>query len=90
MPDALRLRYALVNLADESMPYIWATHPQLVGAGLDGEIVFPPEVTEVINTIPESWGWGPPETHFDWPEATAMNSQRAAGSGRSSRAAQGP
>ncbi len=74
-PDALRLRYALVNLADEPMPYIWAAHPQLV-AGLDGEIVFPPEVTEVINTIPESWGWGPPETHFDWPEATAMDGRR--------------
>jgi hypothetical protein len=36
--------------------------------GDEGQIVFPEVVREVINTIPESWGWGPPETVFGWPE----------------------
>jgi galactose mutarotase-like enzyme len=74
-PNTLRLNYTLVNLSTDAMPYIWAAHAQFV-AGLDGEIVFPAAVTEVINTIPESWGWGPPETHFDWPEATAVDGRR--------------
>jgi len=74
-PNTLRLSYTLVNLSSDPMPYIWAAHPQFA-AGLDGEIVFPAAVTEVINTIPESWGWGPPETRFDWPEATAIDGRR--------------
>jgi hypothetical protein len=54
------------------MPYLWAAHPQLT-CGPDGQVVFPAEVTEVINTIPESWGWGPPETRFGWPAAMAID-----------------
>jgi len=70
--DALRFDYTLANLSTDQMPYIWAAHPQLV-AGLDGEVLFPAAVDEVINTIPESWGWGPPETRFAWPEATSLD-----------------
>lgn len=73
--DTLHLHYTLTNLGTDPMPYIWAAHPQFA-AGLDGEIVFPPEVTAVINTIPASWGWGAPETQFDWPEATALDGRR--------------
>ena len=71
-PATLRLQYTLHNLASEPMPYIWAAHPQFT-CGLDGQVVFPPEITQVINTISETWGWGPPETHFGWPQATDLN-----------------
>jgi hypothetical protein len=54
------------------MPYLWAAHPQFI-CGSDGQVIFPAEVTEVINTLSPEWGWGPPETRFAWPEATALD-----------------
>lgn len=74
-PDVLTLRYTLENLGDAPMPYIWAAHPQFL-AGRDCQIILPPEVTEVINTIPAAWGWGPPGTRLGWPEATAIGGRR--------------
>lgn len=71
-PATLRLRYTLQNLGADPMPYLWAAHPQFT-CGPDGQLVLPAEVSEVINTIPEAWGWGPPETRFGWPEASAVN-----------------
>ncbi len=71
-PSTLRLRYILQNLGAEPLPYLWAAHPQLT-TGMDGQVILPAEVTRVMNTIPESWGWGPPETHFDWPEAQGVD-----------------
>jgi galactose mutarotase-like enzyme len=71
-PATLRLRYSVKNMASDPMPYIWAAHPQF-SCGPDGQVVLPPEISEVVNTIPESWGWGPPETRFGWPEATGLN-----------------
>jgi hypothetical protein len=41
--------------------------------GPSAEVVFPPQVTAVCNTIPASWGWGLPETRFDWPAAIAVD-----------------
>ena len=67
-PDALRLQYTLENLGTEPMPYLWAAHPQFI-AGPGYRAILPPQVTEVVNTLPASWGWGPPETRFSWPEA---------------------
>ncbi|MFO7632703.1 MAG: hypothetical protein R6W76_09200 [Caldilinea sp.] len=67
-PDTLELRYRLTNLGRQPMPYIWAAHPQFVCGG-DAEILFPPEVIEVCNTLPAMWGWGAPETRFGWPVA---------------------
>jgi len=72
--DTLEMRYELKNLGKEKLPYIWAAHPQFV-CGDEAEIIFPPQVTEVCNTIPEDWGWGEPETRFDWPEAVSVNGQ---------------
>lgn len=69
-PATLRLRYTLHNLGPDPMPYLWAAHPQFT-CGPDSQLIFPPEVREVINTLPESWGWGPPETPFGWPAALA-------------------
>jgi galactose mutarotase-like enzyme len=74
-PGALRLSYTLQNLGGDPMPYLWSAHPQFT-CGQDGQVVFPPEVTEVINTVDASWGWGEPETRFAWPEATALDGSK--------------
>ena len=68
--DTLILRYTLENLGDEPLPYLWAAHPQFL-AGADCQVILPPEVTQVVNTLPAVWGWGAPETCFAWPEAVA-------------------
>ena len=73
-PSTLRLSYTLTNLGSEPMPYMWAAHPQF-SCGPAGQVIFPPDISEVINTIPESWGWGPPETRFGWPQATGLDGQ---------------
>ena len=75
-PDTLELSYRLVNLGSDAMPYIWAAHPQFA-CGPDAEIIFPPEITEVCNTLPAAWGWGVPETRFGWPIAVDMLGNRA-------------
>jgi galactose mutarotase-like enzyme len=67
-PDTLDLHYQLTNSGRHSMPYIWAAHP-LLACELEAEIVLPPEITKVCNTLPEEWGWGAPESRFDWPVA---------------------
>ncbi len=74
-PAALQFQYQLVNLGPDRMPYIWAAHPQFA-CGQGAEIILPPQITEVCNTIPESWGWGVPETRFDWPAAIAKDGNR--------------
>jgi hypothetical protein len=74
--DTLQLQYRLVNLGQDAMPYIWAAHPQFA-CGTAAEIIFPPQVTAVVNTIPESWGWGAPETRFAWPVAVAPDGSPA-------------
>jgi galactose mutarotase-like enzyme len=73
--DTLQMDYELENLGQERMPYIWAAHPQFV-CGDEAEIVLPSQVKEVCNTIPAEWGWGEPETRFDWPETLSVDGQR--------------
>jgi galactose mutarotase-like enzyme len=74
-PATLQMRYELVNLGRDRMPYIWAAHPQFE-CGEEAEIVFPPQVKEVCNTIPATWGWGTPETRFDWPKAVNLQGEQ--------------
>jgi galactose mutarotase-like enzyme len=69
-PSMLRFDYHLVNLGMHPMPYIWAAHPQFA-VGLDAEVTLPPHVAQVCNVLPASWGWGDPETLYDWPEVTS-------------------
>jgi galactose mutarotase-like enzyme len=69
-PGALRLRYTLKNTGADPMPYLWAAHPQFL-CGTEGQVVLPDEVTQVVNTLSAEWGWGAPETRFEWPAATA-------------------
>lgn len=71
----LELHYQLENLGQERMPYIWAAHPQFA-CGSGAEVILPPHVTKVCNTIPPAWGWGEPETVFGWPEAIALDGKR--------------
>lgn len=73
--DTLALHYHLSNLTTQPMPYMWAAHPQFA-CGDDAEIVLPPAVTEMCNTLPAAWGWGAPETRFGWPVALVSNGQR--------------
>jgi galactose mutarotase-like enzyme len=68
--DTLKMHYELENLGREKLAYIWAAHPQFA-CGEQAEILLPPQVTEVCNTIPPDWGWGQPETHFGWPQAVS-------------------
>lgn len=73
--DTLAMRYVLENLSQERMPFIWAAHPQFV-CNDGAEIVLPPRVNVVCNTLPADWGWGEPEQRFDWPEAVGIDGQR--------------
>jgi galactose mutarotase-like enzyme len=70
----LNMHYEVQNLGTQSMPYIWAAHPQFA-CGEGANILLPSQVTEVCNTIPAAWGWGDPETRFNWPEAVSVESQ---------------
>jgi hypothetical protein len=70
-PATLQMRYELENLGQERMPYLWAAHPQFV-CGEETEILFPSQVKKVCNTISANWGWGMPETRFDWPQAVNL------------------
>lgn len=71
----LLMEYQLENLGNERLPYIWAAHPQFV-CGEAAEIVLPPQVMEVCNTIGEEWGWGAPETKFGWPQAINLEGRQ--------------
>lgn len=73
-PERLEMSYLLENLAQESLPYMWAAHPQFA-CGEQAEILLPPEVKQVCNTISAEWGWGEPETRFDWPQAQSLSGQ---------------
>jgi len=68
----LTLHYELENLGSKSMPYLWAAHPQF-NADPQTRIVFPPEVSVVLNIIDHDPIWGAVETPVDWPNATAAD-----------------
>lgn len=75
-PDTLEMRYELENQGQEILPYAWAAHPQFA-CGDQAEIRFPGQVKEVCNTLGElSWGWGAPETRYNWPLATRPDGQQ--------------
>jgi hypothetical protein len=75
-PGRLRLLYHLVNLGDQPLPYLWAAHPQFA-CGEAAEIVLPAHVTEMYNVLPETWGWGTPETVYAWPQGVKLRSPAA-------------
>lgn len=67
-PDVLEMAYTATNTGAEPMPYIWAAHPQIDCDG-SAVIVLPEQVRRVVNTLPAEWGWGAPESAYDWPQA---------------------
>lgn len=75
-PDTLLMQYELKNRGVERMPYLWSAHPQFL-YGDAAAIILPPRVKKVCNTLPAEWGWGEPETPFDWPEALRTDGQLA-------------
>lgn len=75
-PDVLHLHYRLENLGAEPLPYLWSAHPQFL-AGPDCQILLPPGITTVVNTLPAQWGWGAPESTFTWPDALAPDGRYA-------------
>lgn len=72
----LRLDYALQNTGAAPLAYLWAAHPQFA-CEAGARIVLPPDVAEVINVLPESWGpaWGGPGTRNAWPEQPGAGRQ---------------
>lgn len=66
--SVLRFTYQVVNLSDSSIHVMWAAHPQF-SAGKQARIILPPQITEVWNVLPDSFGWGSPETRVSWPRA---------------------
>lgn len=74
-PDSIQMYYEVENLGQEPIPFMWAAHPQFA-CGDEAQIVLPSHVKTVCNTLPAEWGWGEPETRFDWPEAVTDSGQR--------------
>ncbi len=68
----LHLKYQMINRSAHCLPYLWAAHPQFI-CGREAEVIFPAHVNTVCNSLAESWGWGAPETRFDWPLASALD-----------------
>jgi galactose mutarotase-like enzyme len=72
--DRLELRYSLTNTGQKVLPYLWAAHPQFA-ASPDTQIVFPPEVTQVINVIVDDPVLGKADGLCPWPEAVSISGQ---------------
>jgi galactose mutarotase-like enzyme len=73
-PDTLQLRYSLTNTGRKVLPYLWAAHPQFA-ADPDTQIVFPPEVTQVVNVIADDPVLGKADELCTWPEAISTTGQ---------------
>lgn len=69
--NELTLVYEVSNHGSEQLPYLWAAHPQF-DMGDSAEIILPAQVRRVISTTGAEWGWGPPETAYDWPLAVTL------------------
>lgn len=64
----LRFTYRVTNRSDAPISALWAAHPQFT-TGSNARIILPPDISKVYNVMPEEFGWGPPETLVEWPEA---------------------
>lgn len=73
-PGTLELAYSLTNTGQMELPYLWATHPQFA-ADENTRIIFPPDVTKVVNVIDDDPIWGKAGEVYAWPAAIAANGQ---------------
>ncbi len=70
-PNALKLKYEVVNTGREPFYYLWAAHPQL-NADEHSQILLPEEVSEVVNVLPLP-AWGEPGLRYRWPETRSLD-----------------
>ena len=73
-PDTLELCYSLTNTAQKNLPFLWAAHPQFA-VDENIRIVFPADVTRVINVIEDDPVWGKAGASVSWPEAVSETGQ---------------
>jgi galactose mutarotase-like enzyme len=73
-PDTLELRFSLINTGQKALPFLWAAHPQFA-ADPNTQIVFPPDVTQVVNVIEEDPVLGKAGEIYTWPEAISISGQ---------------
>lgn len=64
----LRFTYQVTNRSDAPISALWAAHPQFT-TGSNARIILPPDISKLLNVMPEEFGWGPPETLVEWHEA---------------------
>jgi len=69
--DEVLFSYELRNTGPQTLHYIWAAHPQF-HAPAGTKIVLPPQVDQVVKTLPLEWGpeWGAEGTINPWPHKT--------------------
>lgn len=73
-PDTLELHYSLTNTGQKELPFMWTAHPQFA-ANADTRIVFPPEVTQVVNVIADDPVLGQAGAVCSWPETNSITGQ---------------
>lgn len=73
-PDTLELRYSLTNTGPKGLPYMWTAHPQFL-MDENTRIVFPAEVTQVVNVIEDDPVWGKAGELCSWPEAVSSTGE---------------
>jgi len=73
-PDTLELRYSLTNTGQKELPYMWTAHPQFL-VDEHTRIIFPTEVTQVVNVIDDDPVWGKAGELVSWPEAISGTGQ---------------
>ncbi len=73
-PDTLKLRYSLTNTGQKELPFMWTAHPQFA-VDEDTRIVFPADVTRVVNVIEDDPVWGKAGALVLWPEAISGTGQ---------------
>jgi hypothetical protein len=66
--ETLEPRYCLLNTGQQAFPYLWMAHPQFA-ADAHTRIVFPPEVTSMVNIIENDPVWGAAGVTYPWPMA---------------------
>ena len=71
-PDTVELQYSLTNTGQKALPYLWAAHPQFA-ADSATQIIFPPDVTHVVNVIENDPVLGQAEELCTWPQATSID-----------------
>ncbi len=71
--DTFLLTYDLINEGHEELPWLWAAHPQFY-MNLNTRIIFPKEITQMVNVIDNDPVFGSAGTIVDYPSGKDGNS----------------